>query len=334
MKKIYYFQRYSQKENWVTNNTLLLLSRIHEDSSLRFETILNNLLGESVSSVEIGPSFYQQEKKGTSIPDGLIAQTSFKIKIETKLGGNDNIDQLKRHIDGFEHNHHQKILISLSKFKLKDSLIKEINSYIKSKDTDVKFVSLTFEELIKTIDQELDEYDLKLREILEEYQEFCESENLIEKKKSTMLVVTAGKSLNENVKYHIYYDPTNRNHNMAFGYLGLYDSKSIQYVGKLQKTFYADYDGEKLIPTNKDNPSITEEEKKRIISIIEETDYYDISKGVKFFLVDKFEKTDYRKISHSSLRGKKYFDLTEIEGFKENLETNEIAELLKNKVWE
>lgn len=52
MASIHYFPRYSQKENMVTNNTLLLFSRLYNNSPYKFKLFMNNLLEDS--EVEIG----------------------------------------------------------------------------------------------------------------------------------------------------------------------------------------------------------------------------------------------------------------------------------------
>ena len=82
MSNIHYFQRYSQPENVVTNNTLLLCSRLYQHSAYAFNGFLSDLLGGV--DIESGVQFAQQIKNG-SVPDGFILQNSFKLVIETKL---------------------------------------------------------------------------------------------------------------------------------------------------------------------------------------------------------------------------------------------------------
>lgn len=52
-----------------------------------------------------------------SIPDGAIIQRSFKALIETKVEAEVNVDQLRRHADGFS-DESQKILLLLTKTAL------------------------------------------------------------------------------------------------------------------------------------------------------------------------------------------------------------------------
>jgi hypothetical protein len=101
MGQIHYFQRYSQKENVVTNNTLLLFSRLYAYNPFRFDNFLNEAL-QGKSSVDVGISFQQQTKSPEkSIPDGLLSQQSFKVVIETKLYSNYHLDQLRGHLGVF-----------------------------------------------------------------------------------------------------------------------------------------------------------------------------------------------------------------------------------------
>jgi hypothetical protein len=50
--------------------------------------------------------------------------------------------------------------------------------------------------------------------------------------------------------------------------------------------------------------------------------------------VGQFYLTNYRKISFSSVRAKRYFSLDDIEGFKVGMTAQELAGLLEGKTWE
>jgi len=104
MSRVHYFQRYSQKENVVTNNTLLLFSRLYNHSPTRFEDFLNALSGDGNLTFDVGMQFAQQEgnTKRNSVPDGLITQKSIKVVIETKLHGNYGLSQLSNHLESFQ----------------------------------------------------------------------------------------------------------------------------------------------------------------------------------------------------------------------------------------
>ena len=81
--KIHYFQRYHEKENVATANTMLLLSRFYQYSSDKFFRLLKQEFLGNGFEPEI--SFNLQKKSVDSIPDATITQESFKIVVETKL---------------------------------------------------------------------------------------------------------------------------------------------------------------------------------------------------------------------------------------------------------
>src|SRR3954462_12018263 len=84
MARVSYFQRYSQRENHVTNNTLLMLRHFYRTSPDKIGALLNALFEEEMS---IGLEFRQQVGEKHGIPDALITQQSLSIYVEAKLHG-------------------------------------------------------------------------------------------------------------------------------------------------------------------------------------------------------------------------------------------------------
>jgi len=149
----------------------------------------------------------------------------------------------------------------------------------------------------------------------------------------TLLVFTANLSHKENLKYNIYYDPATRHHNSPFKYIGLYKDSEVFAIGEVKKIISCNYIDEKLIGTNgSDINSLSAAEYERIKEIIENTEYYDLETGTKFFLVDDFYPTHYKTHGYP-IRQKKYFWLDEVEGFKEGMTAAEVAQLLNDKEW-
>jgi hypothetical protein len=72
--QIHYFLRYLQRENFETNNTLLLLNRLCNYNRLRFERFLSELLRDAAtdagSAIMLGLQIKQQVGTGGSIVDG------------------------------------------------------------------------------------------------------------------------------------------------------------------------------------------------------------------------------------------------------------------------
>src|ERR1035441_45954 len=98
MSRVSHFQRFSQQENHATNNTLLLLRYFYQSSPSKMQNVMNSLLGTELS---IGLTFEQQVriKGGTGVPDALIKQEPMRIYVETKRGGDLDIEQIRRHIE-------------------------------------------------------------------------------------------------------------------------------------------------------------------------------------------------------------------------------------------
>jgi hypothetical protein len=147
-----------------------------------------------------------------------------------------------------------------------------------------------------------------------------------------MLVLTAGTSIKENLEFGIYYDPVYRNHNTDFRLIGLYCNKAIVAVGEVQFRVWADLVGNTL--EIKNDVNVPETIKERIKKIILKTSYYDIHEGHKFYVVDTFTPTNYVKRSTGSLRGKRYFPVLDLPGWKPGLSTAELARNLYGKEWD
>lgn len=109
--KIHYFQRYHEKENVATANTMLLLSRLYSYSSDKFFRFLKSEYFSDSFNPEI--IFTLQEKSVDSIPDATITQESFKIVVETKMSDWFYEDQLLRHLNSFGDEKY-KVMITLA----------------------------------------------------------------------------------------------------------------------------------------------------------------------------------------------------------------------------
>ena len=338
MSNIYYFQRYSQRENWLTNSTLLLLTRLQYFSSVKFQEALRNLLGadnefrvgffarqqvKGASRNLLGADnefrvgfFARQQVKGASrVADGVLEQKAFKIVIETKLYDNFDQGQLEGHLSQFKKYSGQGILLGLSRHQSDDTTTKQyeimVNQWADEHNVKVDFVSTSYLSLIDSIDKVLQDTDVEMKEILDDYLLLCQEEGVIDRKEETMLVVTAGRSLQENLRYSIYYDPVDRNHNLPFTYMGLYANGAIRAIGKVDKIANCQIgeDGQLVAYPDYEFVDLTSEETQRILDIMDETDYYDIKQGVKFFLLSDVQHCE---IDYSTIRAKKYEFLREV----------------------
>ena len=332
------FQIYSKGENTITNNILLLLSNLYRINPKIYELFINSVLPENIN-YEVIPVFTQQKsQKEGGIIDGYIQTKATKIIIETKIAGLDNTKKLINYCKN-ENPSETNILIHISDSTFDETTIKSINQRIGIYN--FNFVSITFSELISSLQEIVDEYPFneELYRLSKDFYYYCSSMDLI---KNVFRIVPCNKSFELNEKYHLYFQPESRGYS-NHQFTGIYTAKEVKYIGKVNKVFLAELTKEGKLITEKisGKGEITTEEENRIISTIKEFPeiygYGDISKGHIFFLFDDndFCPTKFKKISKYGLLGSRLFDLKvdlEIKNV-EKLSTLEIAEKLNDITW-
>lgn len=334
MSEIRYFQRYSQPENVVTNNTLSFLYKLYLHSRTKFENVLNGL-GEDLPEINVGPRFKQQIGKGNSVIDGLLYQESFTIAIETKLRDNFTAGQLIGHLDQL-HKGDVRLLVAISKGEPNESVSEAVRAHMIKDSVAARYCITTFEKLILAVEAELNEYEHEMTLITEDYRTFCEENNLIDFKDRTMLAVPAGHSLSENLKTSIYYEPASRNHSRGFAYLGLYDNRALRLVGKIEVVVETAYENGQLTILNTKAGKLSVAHKEEIVQLIESTKTgYWLHEPHRFYFVDAFTPINYKKETPGPLRGKKYFQLDQLPevDFSTDLSGQQLANLLHQKQW-
>lgn len=336
MSSIHYFQRYSQPENVATNNTLLLLSRLYQYSSSKFNGFLTELLGDN--DLDANVQFNQQRLGKGSIPDGSISQVSFNVIVETKLHKQFSLPQLIGHLRSFDAEQHQ-VLLSLSPKcpdnALQNQIAEEVHKFNALNGKSVKYIPTTFAEIISKFKASLEDHDFQLLEIVDDFESYCIQDKLIVDDDARMRVVTCGWSLTENFQYNLYYAFASRGYS-DHAYIGLYANKCVKGVGKLENTICADFINDELTIKESTVP-VTEVQRENIIGVIKAAkinNNWDLSLDHKFFCVDKFHSTCFKKNTKYPLQGTKLFDLRKVLNHQVLPSTEEIAELLKGKNWE
>ena len=338
MRFINPFQIYSKGEDTITNNILLLLSNLYRINPKIYELFINSVLPENIN-YEVIPVFTQQKsQKEGGIIDGHIQTKATKIIIETKIAGLDNTKKLINYCKN-ENLAETNILIHISDSTFDETAIKSINQ--KTRIYNFNFVSITFSELISSLQEIADEYPFneELYRLSKDFYYYCSSMGLI---KNVFRIVPCNKSFELNEKYHLYFQPESRGYS-NHKFTGIYTAKEVKYIGKVNKVFLAELTKEGKLITEKisGEGKITNEEENRIINTIKEFPeiygYGDISKGHIFFLFNgnDFFPTEFKKTSKYGLLGSRLFDLKadlEIENV-ENLSTLEIAEKLNDITW-
>jgi hypothetical protein len=296
MSKVHYFQRYSQKENVVTNNTLLLFSRLYNESPIKFSQFLNALTDGL--EINVGINFNQQEKGNGSTPDGAITQESFKISIETKLDDGFFKGQLLRHLKCFN-NESTQILVALSPERINqsflDEIVKAIGDFNAANESNIHFVSTTFENIISHFKDVINDYDIELTSLIVDFEDFCNNEGLMPYRYLRMLTVPCGWTLEDNFEFGVYYDPATRG-NSYCTHMGIYKNKRVQGIGKIDNIIVADLVNDNLEILETTNGVATEQQISNIIGIIEAAKTklgWNISKDHKFYCVERMDGRKY-----------------------------------------
>jgi len=328
------FQIYSKGENTITNNILLLLSNLYRINPKIYELFINSVLPENIN-YEVIPVFTQQKsQKEGGIIDGHIQTKATKIIIETKITGLDNTKKLINYCKN-ENPSETNILIHISHSTFDEAAIKSIIGIY-----NFKFVSITFSELLSSLQEITEEYpNEELYCLSKDFYYYCSSMDLI---KNVFRIVPCNKSFELNEKYHLYFQPESRGYS-NHQFTGIYTAKEVKYIGKVNKVFLAELTKEGTLITKKisGNGEITSEEENRIINTIrafpEIYGYGDISKGHIFFLFDDndFCPTKFKKLTSRGLRKNKYYELKSLLNIEniENSSTLEIAEKLNDITW-
>lgn len=336
--KLHYFQRYHEKENVATANTMLLLSRLYRYSSGKFFRLLQSAFFGESSAPEL--SFQMQEKYEDSVPDAVIFQESFKIVVETKLSDWFYSDQLMRHLKAFSGERY-KVLLTLAPEYMapeKNAMVDaQLAEYNLTQTYPVRHVNTTFEALANGIREVIDDRDLEMQDVLNDYLDYCCRDSLIPVSDGWkyLRVQLAGTTFDFNVRENLYYDNIDRRFR-AHDYLGLYREKSVRAIGRIQAIITAVRSSSGELEYRAERGELTEAYKAAIDKAIEDGKRYGYDLNAeRYFFVEQFYPTDFRKITPRAPMGSRIFNLTEILDTGEKLpEPEQLARLLSQKTWE
>lgn len=334
--KIHYFQRYHSKENVATANTMLLLSRLYSYSSDKFFRFLKSEYFSDRFEPEI--VFTLQEKSEESVPDATITQEGFKIVVETKMSDWFHSDQLLRHLKSFKEERNKVLITIAPELMAKDKKAKfeeQLREYNENHDYPVIHINTTFELLAEAVQGVIDDRDYEMQDVLDDYLNYCYNDSLILVPDSWkwMRVQLAGTTFDFNIRQKLYYDDIDRGFR-AHDYLGLYKEKSVRAIGRITDIITAVLEEDGEITYSVEKGEIDDNKKRDIAIAIEDGKNYGYSlTKTRFFFVDKFYETDFRKTTPRAPMGSRVFDLTQVMGVSELPDTSVLAEKLKSITW-
>ncbi|RJG38779.1 hypothetical protein [Motilimonas pumila] len=327
MGKIHYFQRYSSIENTVTNNTLQLISLIYQNSPTKASQLLTDLTGQSI---DIGLDIVQQQREGHSVPDATIMQRSFKVLLEAKVDSPVCTEQLLRHAKGFK-NEEIQILLLLTKTALTQEQSNQIKEEIKQDHPSVVFQHITYEDICNICSELFQSHEYKINDLIRDYQEYCNDSGLFDQARHTMRVVPCGTSVLLNLKYEMYFQPSDRGYS-NHRYLGIYKDKRVQAIWEIDHIIDVEVtDGKVKTVFVSGEPTDKYDEK--ILNMISEAKNecgYDIHTGHRFFCGNSYS-TNFIKESSGGIMNARLFNLKEYSNDWDNPAS--LAMALKDQSW-
>lgn len=201
-------------------------------------------------------------------------------------------------------------------------------------------MNTTFETMANSIREALDDRDYDMLEVLEDYLNYCYNDGLISKSDSWkfMHVQLAGTTFDFNKENNVYYDNDDRGFR-PHAILGLYKNKSVRAIGKVISIITAvetENGIENGIKYNVEKGKLTDEKKNVIARAIMDGDShgYDLrSIEHRYFFVEKFYDTDFKKITPRAPMGTRVFDLTQVLETEHIPKVKNLAEDLQTKTW-
>lgn len=264
-----------------------------------------------------------------------------RIYIETKRGKDLDSGQIRRHFKSIARNTFgdrradTTILIGLTKEPIADSDRKALAA--DAKLLDIAFAAVTFSQIVEELRGQCAAFDRELLSIVEDYESYLAEEGLLAERNRWLMVVPCGISIAENARFGVYYEPANKRRSRNCRFIGVYHLKAVQYAGTIEAIAVASSNGGVLSFTEEVG-RIEDRHRERIESIIEAASYYDLrSNPTRFFVVDSFVPTNFRKTSPGGIFGLRYLDLPKIIPAydpRRDYTSEEIAIALTGATWE
>ncbi len=338
MAETTYFQRYSSKENTVTNNTLQLFSRIYDYSPGAFADLLNEIAGtaDDDRQIEVGPSIIQQSGSGSSVPDANIHQQSFRLLLETKTEASISTDQLRRHTSAFR-GETVRVLVLITKSLPNEQELKNLTQVVDKEDSSIIFNVVDFRRLCDQVEALFQPYEREIRVITDDYRSYCREVGVLDRSEEVMRIVPCGDSHELNEKYGIYYHPADRGYT-PHAYVGVYVDKRVTSLWRIRSVLDVTLDARGNLDKKRIEGEDTSQYDQSIKSIVREARSrcgHEIAEGHRFFCGEPFS-TDFKKTSKYGIQKNRYCNLKEkLEAVNVDLGSpEEVARALRDCEWQ
>lgn len=328
-KPISLFSGYSQKENRTTNYCLLLLKMLYESNSDYFSEVIGGLIGYEVSDY-VGVNFRQQERRKSSVPDGLISQKPFSIYIETKNYDWFYDEQLEKHLESLNmETSGLKVLIALGNFEGNiTGRFVTIKQLCEEKYRNlIVFAAVTFEDFIQSFNiAGLPKY---LSDSVSELRSYLDEEQLLPSWQRWLDVINCAGLPDDVLEGNVYMCPakTGAYTHGRSKYFGMYRQKRVEYVSDIEAVVDVEDESTVTLLWKNIDQSTAKllERAKHKVNKLRPNEY-----PVRIFLLGQLFETNFVKDSPGGMLGsKQYFDVSRLNA--ENAQ--DLSNKLNTKVW-
>lgn len=327
-QEISLFSGYNQRENRLTNYTMLLVKLLYDESPKLYRDFLQNLIpNENIDPI---PTFTQQLKRSQSIPDACIAQTAYTIYFETKDSEWFYDDQMGRHLDELARDRtDKKILIALSPFE-SGGQRKVFESFREMYAGKVGMYAFSFQDFINALPKLSPE--ARLAQVIDEYKAYLTEQGMLGTWESWIDVVNCAARPNDVVQHLVYTCPAKSGAYTHYRckFLGSYSERRVTHVTEIRGLVdLYQTSGPKVLWKNDDtrDSELIELAKRRSQLVLP-----DHAEDLRVFVLSDPSQTDFKKDTPGGMYGhKQYFDLSI--GGKLPRSAPEAAEMLRGRSW-
>ena len=331
-REISLFTGYAEKENRLTNYTLLLVKLLYQESPELYQLFLEKLLPEAQFSAL--PKFEQQTVKKTSIPDGFISQSPYTIYVEAKTSNWFYDDQLIRHLNELRGEAEgPKALIAVCPFEdgKQETLNTKYREAARQLGDNILFRALSFQELIDSFPPISPESHLS--RMKDEFEEFLRMEGYLSGWQEWLDVVNCATYPDHFTQSQIYTCPTTGRaySHVRCKFLGLYKNKTVSHVALVRGVVQVPRSGEPHVDWVNDGtpePELVDMARERVLSAWGEPPTEDL----RAFILADVCSTNFEKETRGGMLGsKQYFDLSKLKPIPRD--SKELAKGLEGRAW-
>jgi hypothetical protein len=306
-----------------------VLKLLYEENPRFLGEVLEALLGENISD-HVGVQFRQQEKRLSSVPDGLIIQKPITIYVETKNFDWFYDEQLENHLQALEKDTvGLKVLIALGQFESGDgSRFSRIQNLCKEcRCGDILFAAITFEDFISALQQP--HLPKSLVDTIAELSAYLDEEGLLPSWNRWLDVVNCAGLPEDILEDNVYMCPAAGGAYMhgRCAFFGMYRNKLVEKIAEIRAVVDVETESSVSIKwknVETDNAALSKE----AVAVVMKNRPDELP--VRVFLLGQLHDTEFRKDSPGGMMGsKQYFDIS----FLEAKDAKELAELLNGKTW-